>query len=327
MDCIGIDVGAKELFLVIRKNHKNLKAQIFPNTPKGHLAIVKKLSKLKQPKVVLEATGTYHIDLAYHLDRSGIDVMVINPKASFHFGKSLSKRNKTDAGDAQILAQLCDERAFKKWNAPNEEVYSLRAISRHITTLQKKKTRIRNQYHSSLNTQTTPKFLLKSMEREIAYFAKEIKKMTARALQFILENEVLNRYFVLLQTVKGIAEKTALRLLPELLILPKDMTNRQWVAHAGLDPRVFQSGTSVEKKPRISKSGNKHIRSALFFPSMVGVSTHANIGGFFQHLVEDNGLEKMQAYCAVQRKLLHAIHGMFKSGQPFDGTRFYKLKT
>ena len=31
----------------------------------------------------------------------------------------------------------------------------------------------------------------------------------------------------------------------EILILPKDMNVKQWVAYAGLDPREFTSGTSV----------------------------------------------------------------------------------
>jgi hypothetical protein len=31
----------------------------------------------------------------------------------------------------------------------------------------------------------------------------------------------------------------------------------------------------------------------------------------------------MQAMCAIMRKLLHAIHGMFKTNKSFDGERFY----
>jgi transposase len=41
------------------------------------------------------------------------------------------------------------------------------------------------------------------------------------------------------------------------------MSAKQWVAYAGLDPRQFESGSSVAKKPRISKAGNKFVRRAL----------------------------------------------------------------
>ena len=41
--------------------------------------------------------------------------------------------------------------------------------------------------------------------------------------------------------------------------------------------------------------------------------------------IENNGLKKIQAICAVMRKLLYAIHGMLKTNNEFDGSRFYAL--
>jgi len=47
--------------------------------------------------------------LAVALSRAeGIDVMVINPKASHNFAKALMKRSKTDAVDAERLAIYCE---------------------------------------------------------------------------------------------------------------------------------------------------------------------------------------------------------------------------
>jgi transposase len=42
-------------------------------------------------------------------------------------------------------------------------------------------------------------------------------------------------------------------------------------------------------------------------------------------LIENNGLKKLQALCAVMRKLLHAIHGMLRANKEFDGSRFYSI--
>ena len=39
----------------------------------------------------------------------------------------------------------------------------------------------------------------------------------------------------------------------------------------------------------------------------------------------ERGKSKRQALVAVARKLLHAIYGMFRTGQPFDGARIYTL--
>src|SRR5262249_17492495 len=62
--------------------------------------------------------------------------------------------------------------------------------------------------------------------------------------------------FAHLVSVKGIAAASALAILAELAVLPQDMSAREWVAHAGLDPRRHESGTSVKGPVRISKVGN-----------------------------------------------------------------------
>jgi transposase len=48
------------------------------------------------------------------------------------------------------------------------------------------------------------------------------------------------------------------------MVLPADITAKQWAAYAGLDPRHIESASSVAKKPRLSKAGNKYIRQALY---------------------------------------------------------------
>ena len=41
-------------------------------------------------------------------------------------------------------------------------------------------------------------------------------------------------------------------------------------------------------------------------------------------LVNERGKLKMQALVAVMRKLLHAFHGMFKTHQPYDGSKLFQ---
>ena len=127
--------------------------------------------------------------------------------------------------------------------------------------------------------------------------------------------------FGLLVTVKGIARASAIQILGELALLPVDMTARQWVAHAGLDPRHHESGTSIAKQPRISRVGNARLRSALYMPALVAIRYEPGIGAFYRMLV-DRGKKPMQAITAVMRKLLHSIHAMFLRDKEFDGTKF-----
>jgi transposase len=114
--------------------------------------------------------------------------------------------------------------------------------------------------------------------------------------------------------------------LGKLGVLAPDLSARPWVAYAGLDPRCFDSGSSVHKKPRISKAGNKHLRPALYMPSLVAARHDPHFRGFYQHLLAEGKL-KMQALVAAMRKLLHALHAMFTNHQPYDGSKLFQLKS
>jgi len=72
----------------------------------------------------------------------------------------------------------------------------------------------------------------------------------------------------LLVSVTGIADASAIQILGELLVLPPDQKAKPWGALAGLDPRVHDSGSSVHKKPRLTKAGNRYLSMALFRPAL-----------------------------------------------------------
>jgi transposase len=57
-------------------------------------------------------------------------------------------------------------------------------------------------------------------------------------------------------------------------------------------------------------------------PALVAVRCQAQVRAYFEHL-QARGKTKMQALVATMRKLLHAIFGMFKNNQLFDGRKFY----
>ncbi|OEU77693.1 MAG: transposase [Desulfuromonadales bacterium C00003107] len=324
---VGIDVGSKELVMVIRHKGKNHKARSFNNTPEGHAQIVKTLSSKKgEVRVCLEATGIYHFDLAVALSRSNtLKVMIVNPKAARHFAVALMTRSKTDQVDANVLAQYAEIMPFEAWQVPSDKVLELRAFSRRIAALTKLKVQTKNQLHALQSSVSVPEIILEETQASIEFFEMQIQRLKEHALTLIGSEETLQRTLEIITSIKGIAESSAIQLLGELLILPKDMNNRQWVAFAGLDPRHYQSGTSVSKKPRISKAGNSYLRQALYMPALCASRRDPYVSAYYQHLIENQGLKKMQAVCAVMRKLLHAIHAMLKNETHFDSTRFFNM--
>ena len=84
-----------------------------------------------------------------------------------------------------------------------------------------------------------------------------------------------------------------------------------------------QSGTSLDKPTRISKRGNRYLRLALYMPALTAASRDEHAQALHRELVE-RGKRPMQAIVVVMRKLLHAIHAMFRTNQPYDGRKAFR---
>lgn len=326
MNVCGIDVDSRELNVIVRRQGKPGRLQVFKNTPTGHQQLLKLLTQSRVERVCLEATGVYHLDLSVTLsDEPGLALMVLNPKAARRFAEALSERQKTDKVDALVLAEYAERMPFVSWQPPRREVLALRALSRRLQALVEQRTQAKNHLHAARASAHTPAIVVEDIALTIQQLGTQIQTLHQAARELIERDEHLARTLALLTSIKGLAEVSAIKLMGELLVLPASMTAKQWVAMAGLDPRHNQSG-SREKKARISKAGNAHLRKALFMPALSASRHEPHVAAFKSQLVEDRGLKKIQAVVAVMRKLLHAIHGMLKTGTPFDGTRFRALR-
>lgn len=328
MNRIGIDVSCKELRVVMSVNGKHRKAQLFENTPEDHNRLINMIHKLPGESIVcMEATGVHHFDLAVTLSRAElIKVMVINPKSAHNFSKALLQRSKTDNIDADVLASYAERMPFVEWHRPSEEALTLRALARRIAATNKIKAQVKNQLSALLATQETPEVILMHTQSLIDTLDAQIDSYRSSAIKILNKNQALQELYTLITSIKGIAEASAIQLLGELLTMPDDLTVKQWVAYAGLDPRHFESGSSVAKRAKISKAGNRYIRQALYMPALVASRYEPHVAAYYKHLQEKRGLQKIQAICAVMRKILHAIYGMLHNKQPFDGSKFFDME-
>lgn len=320
----GIDVSAKSLAVALDSGRGPVWEGVFPNDAGGHRKLVRRLTRSRMAaRVCVEATGIYHLDLCLALlEAARVQVMVANPRATKDFARAHLQRSKTDRTDARSLLEFVRRMDFEPWVPPKPAILALRALSRRIQGLLVTRAQEKNRLHADNAVESTPAAIRESIERHIEAINTEIDTLTASAREVIAEDELLSRRFDHLVSVKGIAQASAITLLAELAVLPDDMSARQWVAHAGLDPRHSESGTSVKASVRISKVGNRHLRAALFLPALVASQHEPRVKAFYQHLIA-NGKKPMQALVAVMRKLLHAIHGMFEAGANFDGSKFY----
>jgi transposase len=320
--CVGVDVSAKTFDIAFRVGKGRVEWQQFANDATGHRALVKYLKKRwTSIRVVMESTGVYGLDLALMLDRAGAEVMIANPRAAANFAKATLQRSKTDRLDAEMLLLFAECMPFIRWQAPSSEQLELRSISRRVQALLETVRAEKNRMHAAMHVQGTG-VVRKSITASLKVLDKQIAELRAAARKVIASDPLLARRHELLLTIKGVGQISAISILAELSVLPSDMSDRQWVAHAGLDPREFESGTSIRCLPRISKRGNRFLRAVLYLPARVASRFEPNAARFGARL-RFRGKKPLQIHVAVMRKLLHAIHAMFSNNEPFDGRRLF----
>jgi transposase len=324
---VGVDVSQDTLDVAARTDSGvEQRTGQFANNSAGHRQLIKWLTKGgRSARVVLEATGVYSLDLALALDAAPrIDVMVVNPRAARQFANACLQRSSTDATMAAALREYAARMEFVAWTPPTPAVRELRAIARRIAALTLEKTREHNRHHAAGASADTPAVVANDVLVNVRHLERRIAELERHAVTLITTDAQLKPIYQRVLSVCGIAATTAIQLLGELLVLPADMTARQWVAHSGLDVRHVASGTSVLKTPRISKQGNAHVRRILYMPALVASQHEPHVRAFYEQLLAA-GKKPLQALVAVMRKLLHAIHGMLKTNTDFDGSKFRKL--
>jgi len=319
---VGIDVSGKTLQVAFQARDGLIRDFEVPNDAEGHKVLVAEMTKEGgSARVCVEATGNFSLDLSLTLSRHArIELMVLNPKAARKFAEAQMRRAKTDTVDARSLLDFLKCMPFAPWAPPRRVLLELRAIARRASALTTDKTAEENRLAAARATGETPTVVLEDIQASIDALATRIDALLDAALAVVATDVELTQALRVLTSVKGIANRSGVVLVAELMMLPKDMTPREVVAHCGLDPRPRQSG--MRDGPRsISKIGNSVVRSALFMPALTAVRWEPTVKAFYESLVARKK-RKMVAVVAVMRRLLQALWRMLLANEAFDGSRF-----
>jgi len=172
---------------------------------------------------------------------------------------------------------------------------------------------------AALKVKKQKSFMIKEFESQYQYLKKQELKIIKQIKSIIKQDKNLLDIFLNLQTIDGVGEISSIVLLSHFIQYP-DANQRQIVSLAGLDPIEKSSGSSVRGKSRISKSGSKICRGALFMPVMVATQRNEKLKLFYNRL-KDNGKHTTVAQIAVMRKLLIIAHSLYKKNEGYDPSR------
>lgn len=144
----------------------------------------------------------------------------------------------------------------------------------------------------------------------------EIDNTQQKIDKLISSSEQLNQDIEYMQTIPGIGKKTAVTILAEVPNIRNFSNARALAAFAGLTPKHCSSGTSINKKSKISKIGSSKLRNALYFPAMSSMRCNHDMIKFVQKL-RNKGKNGKVIVIAIMRKLLHLVFGLLKNNSSF----------
>ena len=312
---LGIDIAKRKFDVALLRPDETIRSKVCANTADGHQALLAWLTRQHDGPIhaCLEATGTYGEALAETLVDAGHQVSVVNPAAIEAYGRSRLTRTKTDRTDARLIAHFCATQQPALWVPAPREVRELQAFVRRLEALEGMRTQERNRLaaepaHAAVRT---------SIEQVIAVLEQEMALLRRRIHDHFDQHPGLRQQRDLLTSIPGIGETTAAILLAEFGPLTRFRAAAACAAFAGVVPRHGESGTSVHRKPVLSKVGAPALRKALFYPALVALRHNPVIAAFGQRL-RAKGKHKMVVIGAAMRKLVHLAYGVIKTGKPFD---------
>jgi transposase len=321
---VGVDIAATSAAASwMAPSGRPTRSITIDQTMQGYASLQKQLLATgvapSQILVVLEATGTYWVMLATTLHNAGFAVAVINPAQAHDFAKALLKRSKTDAIDAQTLAELGARLQPERWTPPPAIYAELQQRLAQREALIEFRQQLRNQLHALIQQPVVIASVRARMETLITTLTEQIAEVDGEIASALNHDAAWAEAARRLQTIPGIGLLTAVCLLVVTLNFTLCQTPEQAVSYAGLAPREWRSGSSVRGRPRIGHTGNGRLRRMLYLASLSATRYNPLIKPFYQRL-RAAGKPAKVAQCAAARKLLHLAWAVVSKEQDFDPT-------
>ena len=299
---VGIDVSKQWLDVAVHNRPETWRES---NEPKGWLALVKRLKKLKPSLVVLEATGGFEMLVTAELHHAHLPVVVMNAKRVRDFARATGRLAKTDKLDAQVIAHFAAAVRPALRPLPSEEEEQLTALLTRRRQLVDMRTVEQNRLT------TVRKSMRSQIEEHIQWLSQRLEELDTEIDDFIRHSPTWQATNDLLQSAPGIgrvASSTLLAMLPEL-----GQLNRQEIAAlVGLAPLNKDSGKKQGRR-RIF-GGRASVRSVLYMATLSATRFNPIIKDFYTRLVK-RGKDKKVALTACMHKLLVILNAMMRTRQ------------
>jgi transposase len=332
---IGLDVSLKDTAISIRQGGSRIWRGKCASDPALLAEIIRKQAPLAK-RVVFE-TGPLSTWFYHALTAEGVPAICIEAR---HAQKILNETlNKTDANDADGLAQLAEAGFYKAVRVKGLEAMLDRTLIGVRKQVAGMAIQLSNQIRGVMKTfgLIVPKSKGRVFEGHVRELLtgndglariilplldawRDIRKHAANLDRQLLAAARNSRAAQLLMTIPGIGAITSLSFSAAIEDPGNFKRSRSVGAWLGLTTRRYQSG-EINYDGHISRRGDSHLRSLLYEAAVVMLtrtkSRHdSSLKDWGLKLRERLGIKR--AAVAVARKLAVIMHSMLKTGEPFN---------
>ncbi|MCK5356919.1 MAG: IS110 family transposase [Elusimicrobiales bacterium] len=309
---VGIDMAKNDFYACL---NDIIEPQKFNNDTRGIKSFFNHLKKhdfnFDNTLIGVESTASYHLKLCIDSTENNYKIKVINPLIVKKQNQTDLRRVKNDKKDSRLIRFcLAGGAGYEFSNDP--EAMILKSLIRQRNSLVAAKLKTDRQQADIRHKEKCFKQSINPVYQELSHILS--KKIIEIDNDLKLYRPLEQK---LLRSIPGVGPVTAASFISEVGDIKRFKKPEQLVAYAGIDPRVHQSGTSINGKGYISKRGNKILRTRLFNAASVAV-LHDNMFKTFFNKKKDDGKPYRVALVAVMRKITHVIHAVWTRGAPFE---------
>ncbi|MEL7428239.1 MAG: IS110 family transposase [Bacteroidota bacterium] len=271
----------------------------------------------EQDEVLIEHTGSYSAALVHFLYQKRGRVHLVSARTINGFRIMKGYSNKTDQRDAIAIAEYAqlNEQALTAWTPPETEQVGIKVHCGILAQLIKQRASWKHMRHSYRLDPLTPEEAIKQIDQIIEDLDQRIKH---------LEQEIetrVQRYQAhadqLLQSIPGIGKRTSAALIAWIGDFSRFHSARALSAYLGLTPKFYRSGSSVRRKPKISKIGPAYLRQLLYLCASNAARWNPLAKQMYERLLE-KGKNKQAALIAVANKLVRIAWAVVSKQTPFN---------
>lgn len=258
--CTGIDISKQTFDCSITAADGKIENRKFSNNKSGFEKLLKLLAE--DSHVIMEASGPYYYKLAYFLFEKNISISVVNPLVIRRFCQMRMIRTKTDKKDAQMIREYGITERPGLWKPDKPSITKLKQLNSSIELMEKNTGALRNQLEAFEHMPDADKQLVSQLKKIINGNEKAKEKMEQELNKTVIDN--FKTSYEVLQSIPGIGPKSAALLIAVTGNFEKFNHYKELIAYVGLNPRIFESGTSVKGRGSISKMGTGRLRKFLY---------------------------------------------------------------